>query len=153
MIVRSAHGIEIEGGYSGKSSNLNAQIIYVRDPLRSKEIMAANDAREKEGEPPLDQSEEVYSVGAALEGSVLFDTDAKVIKTIEPLILFSFFVPNKEQMDYHILQGLAGVNFYLTKKVRLRLNMDLRLSKSEYDESGDYATNDSRVIVELHVRF
>ena len=49
----SAHGIEIEGGYSGKSSNLNAQIIYVRDPLRSKEIMAANDAREKEGEPPF----------------------------------------------------------------------------------------------------
>jgi hypothetical protein len=149
----AAHGIEIEGGYSGKNSNLNAQIIYVRDPLRSKEIMVANEAREKEGQPPLEQSEEVYSTGAALEGSIRFDTDAKVIRTIEPLILLSFFVPNKDQMDDHILQGLAGVNFYFTKKVRLRLNLDLRLSKSEYDDSGEYATNDSRAIVELHVRF
>ena len=56
-------------------------------------------------------------------------------------------------MDNHILQGLVGVNFYFTKKVRLRLNTDLRLTKSEYDESGKYATNESRAIVELHVRF
>ncbi len=87
----SAHGIELEGGFTGKKSNLNAQIIYVRDPIRSREIMAANDARAKEDQPPLDQSEKVYSAGAALEGSILFDTGAKVIKTIEPLILFKLF--------------------------------------------------------------
>ena len=149
----SAHGIELEGGYTGKNSSFNAQIIYVRDPLRSREIMAANDARAKEDQPPLDQSEQAYSSGAVLEGSILFDTEAKVIKAIEPLILFSFFIPNNQQMDNHILQGLVGVNFYFTKKVRLRLNADLRLTKSEYDESGKYATNESRVILEMHVRF
>ena len=61
------------------------------------------------------------------------------------------FIPTEAKVKY--IQALLGVNFYFTKKVRLRLNADLRLTKSEYDESGKYATNESRGIVEVHVRF
>ena len=70
-----------------------------------------------------------------------------------PKFLFSFFIPKSQKIDSHVIQALLGVNFYFTKKVRLRLNADLRLTKSEYDESGKYATNESRGIVEVHVRF
>ncbi len=148
-----AHGIGIESSYSGKKNEVSVELVYARDPNRSREIMAANAARAREGLPPLDQSERIYSAGAVITGSLSFDTDGRVIKSIEPLVLLSFFVPNSQQIDNHILQGVAGANFYLTKKVRLRFNADLRLTKSEYDESGKYATDESRAIIEMQVRF
>ena len=149
----SAHGIEIEGAYEGENSSISGEIVYVRDPARSREIMAANEAREKEGLSPLDQDERVYSAGAVLSGALSFDTDGRVIKKIEPLILLSFFVPNSDQVDNHMIQCLAGVNFYFTKKVRFRLNADLRLTKNEYDAPGKYATNESAATMEIQVRF
>ena len=149
----SAHGIGLEGNYSGKNSILNVGLVYVQDPLLGQEIMAANKARDDEGLPHPDQDEVVFSAGAIVSGGLAFGTDAKVIKTIEPLFLFSFFIPKSQKIDNHVIQALLGVNFYFTKKVRLRLNADLRLTKSEYDESGKYATNESRGIVEVHVRF
>ena len=149
----SAHGIEIEGAYSGENSSISAELVYVQDPARSREIMAANEARAKENLPPLDQNERVYSAGAVLTSAISFNTDGRVIKKIEPLVLFSFFIPNSGQVDNHIIQFLAGVNFYFTKKVRFRLNADLRLTKSEYDDSGKYATNNSALTLEIQVRF
>ena len=68
------------------------------------------------GLPPLDQDEVVYSAGATISGSLAFDTDARVIKTIEPLFLFSFFIPKSQKIDNHVIQALLGVNFYFTKK-------------------------------------
>jgi len=149
----SAHGVEIEAAYSGENSSISAEIVYVQDPARSREIMAANEARAKQDLPPLDQNERVYSSGAVLTSAVSFDTDGRVIKKIEPLVLLGFFIPNSGQVDNHIIQCLTGVNFYFTKKVRFRLNADLRLTKSEYDDSGKYATDNSAVILELQVRF
>jgi len=148
-----AHGIGIESAYSGKNNSVSIELAYVRDPIRSREIMAANRGRASEGLPALDQSEQVYSAGAVITGALLFDTDGRVIRSIEPLILLSCFVPNSQQISNHILQGVAGVNFYFTKKVRLRFNADLRLTKSEYDDSGKYATDESRAIFEMQVKF
>jgi hypothetical protein len=147
------HGIGIEGNYSGKNSRLNMGLVYVQDPLRGQEILAANKARQEQGLLPSDQDEVVYSAGAIISGAIQFDTDADVIKVIEPLALFSFYIPESKQLDNHVIQGVLGVNFYFIKKVRIRLNADLRLTKSEYDESGKYATDESRVIAEVQVRF
>ena len=148
----SVHGLGLEGNYSGDNSELHVGLVYVQDPLRGKEILAENDAREKEGLPPL-ESEVVYSAGAIISGGIKFDMDARVIKAIEPFILLSFFIPQSQQTDNHVLQSIIGVNFYFTEKVRLRLNGDLRLTRSEYDEAGEYATDESRGILEVQVRF
>lgn len=149
----SVHGISLEAGYEKKKTSLNAGIVYVQDPLRGQEILAANNSMEDAGLMNQITDEMVYCAGAILSGGVGFDTGSRIIKTIEPLILFSIFIPNSKESENHVLQGLAGVNFYFTKKVRLRLNADLRLTKSEYDESGKYATNGSRFIAEVQVKF
>jgi hypothetical protein len=149
----SVHGISLEATYEKKNTSFNAGIVYVQDPLRGQEILAANNSMKDEGLTNQLLDEKVYCVGAILSGGLGFDTDSRIIKTIEPLILLSVFVPNSKESENHVVQGLLGVNFYFTKKVRLRLNADLRLTKSEYDESGKYATNDSRAIAEVQVKF
>jgi hypothetical protein len=149
----TVHGFGIEGNYSDKGSRLNIGLVYVQDPLRGKEILAANKARREEGILQSDEDEVVYSAGAIISGAIKFDTDAKVIKIIEPLFLFSFYLPESQHMDNHVIQGILGANFYFTEKVRIRLNTDLRLTKSEHDQAGKYATDESRVIAEVHVRF
>ncbi len=149
----SAHGINLEGGFTGDHSVVNIGLVYIQDPLLGQEILAANNARKEEGVSDYEQDEKVYSAGIVLSGGLAFDTDAKIIKTIEPVALFSLFFPKSEEIKNHVIQGLLGVNFYFTKKVRIRFNADLRLTKSEYDDSGKYATNDSRAIAEVQVRF
>lgn len=146
------HGFEIESGYRVENGEFRIGLFYAQDPLRGKEILAQNDAREKEGLPP-EESEVVYSAGAVLSGGMKFNTDARVIQGIEPLLLLSFFMPQTGITDNHIIQGIIGVNFYFHENVRLRLNGDLRLTKSEYDEAGEYATDESRGILEVQVRF
>jgi len=149
----SAHGFEVEGMYKWSNSSLSAAIVYARDPNRSREILTVIETAEEEDMPLTEENSEIYSAGIVTMGTYAFDLDAVVIKKIEPLILFSLFIPNSQVADNHIIQALLGVNFYFHKKVRIRINADLRLTKTEYDESGKYATNESNAILELQVRF
>jgi hypothetical protein len=149
----AVHGISLESVYESKNKSLNLGIAFIQDPLRGQEILAANDAIDNAETVGEISDETVYSAGAVLSGSLAFDLDARIIKKIEPLFLLSTFVADIKKSDNHVLQGLVGVNFYFTKKVRFRINMDLRLTKSEYDESGKYATNGSRAIAEVQVKF
>ena len=45
----SVHGISLEASYEKKNTSLNAGIVYVQDPLRGQEILAANNFVENEG--------------------------------------------------------------------------------------------------------
>jgi hypothetical protein len=149
----SAHGIEVEGMYRGSNNSLSAVIVYVRDPNRSREILNIIETAEEQDMPVTEDNAEIYSAGIVTTGTYEFDIDALVIKKIEPVIQFSFYVPNSDMTEHHIIQALAGANFYFNKKVRIRFNADLRLTKTEYDDSGKYATNESSAILELQVRF
>jgi hypothetical protein len=149
----SVHGVNLEGNYSNKKSSLHIGLSIIQDPLRGQEILALNSDFEETRPPSVSGDENVASLGTVISGGMGFDTDARIIKTLEPLFLLSMFIPDSRKMNVHTLQGVLGLNLYFTKKVRFRLNADLRLTKSAFDDTGKYATNDSRAIAELQVRF
>jgi hypothetical protein len=95
--------------------------------------------------------EAVFSGGAAIGSAYTFRTEAEIIKKIEPIILLSYFVRDIDITDNHVIQSLLGVNFYFQKDVRLRLNGDLRFTKNQFNKN--YNTKESRVIIEVQVRF
>lgn len=89
--------------------------------------------------------------GARVLGAIAFNTDAEVIKKIEPLLMFSYFQPEFKYVKEHTLQFLAGINFYLHKDVRARLNTDFILSRNRYNDK--YSLYGSTVTLELQVRY
>ncbi|MFC2088807.1 hypothetical protein ACFLSX_04330 [Calditrichota bacterium] len=139
------HGLTANFLIDKKNYTNSIEVFFVQDPVEGK----IRDEHEKEGES--EQNEIVYAAGAKLLTSLSFDTDADVIKKIEPLILVSYLVPDIDVTDNHVIQFLIGSNFYFTKKVMLRFNGDFRLTKNQYND--DYVTNQSRVIIELQARF
>jgi hypothetical protein len=133
-------------------SGVGADVTWdIKDFFSSFEIVYVQDIDEGVRRRLQNEDEKVYSFGVKLEGAYEFDIDAKVIKGIEPLLLVNYFQPDSKLTDEHIIQSIVGVNVYFHKKVRARLDADIRLSKDEYNE--DYSTDDSRVYLELQVRF
>ena len=133
-------------------SGVGADVTWdIKDFFSSFEIVYVQDIDEGVRRRLQNQDEKVYSFGVKLEGAYEFDIDAKVIKGIEPLLLVNYFQPDSKLTDEHIIQSIVGVNVYFHKKVRARLDADIRLSKDEFNE--DYSTDDSRVYLELQVRF
>jgi len=129
-----------------KNNYLNSiEIFFVQDPVAGmvREQQKITNNQEKD--------EKIYAAGAKMLTSVSLKTGAEVIKTIEPLVMLSYFVPEIGEAGNHIIQFLLGANFYFTKKIRLRFNGDLRLTKNENNEK--YVTNQSGAILELMVRF
>ena len=82
---------------------------------------------------------------------IKFDTGKDIIKKIEPFILVSLFLPELDESGNQKIQTLLGANFYFHKKVRLRVNADLRLTKNQYVD--EYTTKESRGVIEVQVRF
>jgi hypothetical protein len=133
---------------SGISSDITFDI---KDFFSSFEIMYLQDIDEGVRRRLQDNDDKVFAFGVKLEGAYEFDLDAEVIKSIEPLILINYFQPDSELTEEHIIQSIVGVNVYFHKKVRARLDADIRLSKDQYNR--DYSTDDSRLYIELQVRF
>ena len=99
----------------------------------------------------LKMEEDVHAVGLKGMSSYQFEFDKGIIKRIEPLILLSYYIPDMDITETHVIQALIGVNFYFHKKVRLRFNGDLRLTKNQYND--EYVTTGSMAIIELEVKF
>ncbi len=144
MLVQ-AHGFAADFLIDKKNYSNSIELFFVKDPLQSK----INEEMNTTGSQ--DKNENVYTGGAKILTSISFKTDAEVITKIEPLVMFSCFVPDVDVTDTHVIQFLIGSNFYFTKKIRLRFNGDVRLTKNE--NSDKYATNQSGAILELMVRF
>ena len=62
----SVNGLELQASYRKEKSQIHFGLVYAQDPLRGKQILAENDARKKEGLPPLEEDEVVFSAGAVL---------------------------------------------------------------------------------------
>lgn len=141
----SAHGIASDFLLKKKAYSTSIEIYFIQDPIEGKIRKAQN----KENDTNLNEA--VFSAGAKILTSIEYKTDAEVITKIEPFILSSIFLPNTEKSKYHALQALIGANFYFTKKIRMRFNGDLVLTKNDLNDS--YVTDESKVILELEVRF
>ena len=93
----------------------------------------------------------MYSSGVKWFGAYTFDVGAELCKSIEPLLLIGYYRPDWDIPDNHVIQTVAGVNVYIHKKIRLRLNADLRMTKNQYNDG--YDTKESRGIFEIQARF
>jgi hypothetical protein len=95
--------------------------------------------------------ENVCASGTSLTGSYEIDIDAEIVKKIEPVLNAGIFIPDLDKTENNVLQLIAGMNLYFHKKVMARLNGDIRFTKNEFN--SDYSTNESRLILEIFVRF
>lgn len=95
--------------------------------------------------------DDIYSFAAKLGASYEFKFDTGFIKKIEPLLVAGVLLPDAKVSDNKQIQTILGVNFYIHKKVAIRLNGDLRLTKNEF--SNSYTTQNSRGIIEIIARF
>ncbi len=115
------------------------ELFYVQDPNEG--IL-----RKLRGE-----NEKVYSFGAKFLTAYSIIFDGEVVKALEPVLLASYFLPDKTVSQNHVIQSLIGLNIYFNKKVKLRINGDLRLTKNQFN--SDYSTKESRAILDMQMSF
>lgn len=99
----------------------------------------------------LNGDENIFAAGAKFLAAKIFDVDGKVIKGIEPVFLFGYFVPDYDAKDFHTLQFVPGLNVYFHDDVRLRLNYSALMTKNRFNT--EYSSLNSLGIIELQVRF
>ena len=132
-------GIGLDISYENKNHFANLEIIFAQD-IEESALRSWNG-----------QDVNINALGVKSAFGIKYDTNCDVIKDIEPFILAGIFLPELDESGSHRIQTLLGVNFYFHKKVRLRLNADLRLTKNQFVD--EYTTKESRGILELQVRF
>lgn len=133
------HGFGVDLGYDGKDSFASLEIFLAQNiDERLIRSLAGNDKN-------------INVFGLKTSYGFEIETDADVIKKIEPIFMGSIYFPELSYTDGHAIQALFGANFYFHKKVRLRFNADLRLTKNQYVD--EYTTKESRGVIELQVRF
>ncbi|MFA7288309.1 MAG: hypothetical protein WC055_05455 [Melioribacteraceae bacterium] len=135
----SANGFGLHGFYESHDLNAMTEIFYVQDPFES--------IRQR----LMDKDETIYGFGAKIFTSFFFDYDYDFMKGLEPFLLSTFYISNTTISGNNVIQFVTGINYYLHKDVRLRLNGDLRLTKNQFNK--EHTTNDSRVILELQMRY
>lgn len=91
-------------------------------------------------------------VGGRMMFSHRYSYQERHIKILEPVILFSFLAPEVSQLDTHHYQCLLGINLYLHKKIRIRMNSDFILSNNKLD-TDTYTYDRSTYTVEVQTRW
>lgn len=134
-----SHGFEFDIMYTSNNFYSNFEVFYADDPNE-------NIIRKSKS---IEDYAKIFAIKST--NSYEFKIDKEFIKKIQPVLLLGYYAPDSKFLEYHTFQFLIGSDFYLTKKVKLRLNGDLLLTKSRFDD--DYSTYDSRVTLEAFVRF
>ena len=135
----NSHGFEFDLMYSANNIISNFEIFYANNPDE-------NIIRKSKS---IDDYANIFAIKST--NSYEFKIDKDFIKKIQPVILLGYYAPDSKFLKYHTFQFLLGSDFYLAKKVKLRLNGDLLLTKNKFDDK--YSTYDSRVTFEVFVRF
>jgi len=138
-IVYNSHALSADAGIETDDYQLNLELLYVQDPVEG--------IRRKQ----MGVDDKVFSSGAKINSSLTFIVDGDIIKKIEPSLLLGFFTPNTDEMKYHTLEAMGGVNFYFDKDARLRVFGDGLFTKYIYN--NEYTTIGSRFIFEVQVFF
>lgn len=93
----------------------------------------------------------IYASGVNLHASHIFDFDGNIIKSLEPIFLLGYFIPDTKENKFHTLQLLPGLNVFFHKDVRLRFNYSKLLTKNRFN--NEYSSLNSLGTIELNVRF
>lgn len=134
-----AGGVFADLSYNDGRQTASIEIFYVADPVEGiRRRIAGGGASAR-------------AAGAKALGSIEFKTGGEVVEKIEPFLLLGSYVPDVDETRAHTLQSNLGVNVYLDKEVRIRLNADLLFTKHEI--ATGYSTHDSRYTLELQVRY
>lgn len=99
----------------------------------------------------LGESADVYSLGAKLNLSKEFEVGDELLRSIEPVILVGYFVPDSRVMQGRTVQLLAGVNVYIHKHARFRLDIDKLDTRTPY--SNISSSHDSRITLEFQMQY
>ncbi len=135
----NAQGFSADLSYEVNQLSSSFELFYVQDPIEGIR-------RRLNG-----QNEHVFAGGAKSVSAVQFKTGAEIIKTIEPVLVLGYYAPDAAVLKAHTLQTVLAANFYFDTDVRLRFNLDLLLTRNQYTDK--YTTNDSRITLELQVRY
>ncbi len=135
----SAHGLGMDFALEDENTRASLELFYVQDPVEGLIQRLQN------------ENENVFAGGASFSGAYKFKIGGEIVKHLEPVLLLSFFLPESEETEAHVIQSVIGFNLYFQKNVIFRFNGDLRLTKNEYND--DYTTNDSRGVFEFLIRF
>jgi len=132
-------GFASDIAYRSKKFDANIEIIYAGDPVEKRIRKLAG------------KENSVYAFGVKTLLARKFKTGDDFLEDIEPVIVAGYFQPENDQSQNHIIQGVIGSNFYFDDDIRMRLNADMRFSKTEYTD--DYSTKESRLVLEMQVKF
>lgn len=139
-------GFGLDFAIEKKKYTNSIELFLVQDPVEGLRRKLINEDKK---ETVLD--EKVYTAGAKILIAYKFPAKYDFLKGIEPMALFSYFLPNMDIKESRVIQALLGANFIMDKDVAFRLNIDLRFSKNEFNDS--YTTNDSRAVFEIQAKF
>jgi hypothetical protein len=115
------------------------ELFYVQDPVQGA-------IRMLQGRDKI-----VFSGGGRFLSVFEIKFDESIFKKIEPFLQLSFFHPDVDKVSDYIIQGLIGTDLYFHKKVRCRINGDLRLTKNEFNEK--FISDESRIVFEIQAKF
>ncbi len=144
VAIQNYYGTTITGaatfniGYIASEWSSFLELIVAEDPIEEKILKQISGTRRK-----------VVAYGTRSHTTVKFETEGKIIKSIEPYCEFGIFVPNKYYIKTHTLQLISGVNFYFEKNVRFRINGNVLARKTRYNTN--YSFYNSTVTTELQV--
>lgn len=136
----TTYGVSADISLENKGYYASLESIYAQDPIES--IRRRNYAG-------IDNK--VFTAGLKATVSANYAVGGRVVESVEPVILGGLYIPDSDKDEYRTYEILAGVNVYLDKDVRLRLNGDALFTKNLYDD--DYSTIGSKVIAEIQVKF
>jgi hypothetical protein len=135
----SALGFAADLSYDTKEMKASIEGVMAEDPIEGVRLHEVG------------IRENVYSAGAKLNASMNFDLGGELFRSIEPVILVGWFAPNTGQIKARTIQALAGVNVYIHKHARFRVNVD------KLDTRGVYSTvsssHDSRITLEFQLKY
>lgn len=135
----TAQGFAGDVTYEIKSSAISLEFFYVKNIERVLQLITLND------------EQNIYAGGSKILVSHEFRFDSKVVKSLEPTVLFGYFAPDVSEKDLHTLQFVPGMNLYFHKDFRLRFNYSLLLTKNRF--VSKYSTMNSVSTLELQIRF
>lgn len=119
--------------------SFDGELVLAEDPVQGIKRIKKN------------ENEDVYIIGAKISSSFLLPTTGEIIQAVQPLILISYYQPDSNVWDDYTIQFLAGANFILDEKFKLRLNTDLLVSKDSITKK--FKGHDVRLTLNLQVKF
>lgn len=135
----TTHAAMLASSLDFANLSLDGELVLAQDPVQGIKRIKKN------------ENQDVYIIGAKISSSFLLPTKGEIIHAVQPIVLIAYYQPDSKVWDDYTIQFLAGSNFILDEKFKLRLNTDILLSKNPLTKK--YKGHDARVTLNLQVKF